>query len=268
MRKIMLPERFLLSETAADLCDPNGFEYIKVDCTDEIIPFYDPHRCSGYVLCDRDIAALDADRRFIFVARHGETDWNAAGRMQGREDIPMNETGERQSFHCANRLLSVFNAKGIRVGRVYSSPLKRAVRTAEIMAEVLEIPEILRDDGLIERDYARLSGLTPSQRKETFPGKKAEEVDGIEPISSSAGRFALALGRIADGMRGANTLIISHGGILNAFVSKWTAGKIGSNLTLTTNCCINVFSQPREGGKITLEAFNLTPDTFMNLRRK
>ena len=264
----MLPDRFLLSETAIDLCDANGFEYVKVDCADEVIPFYDPVRCSGYVLSDRDTESLDAGRRFIFIARHGETDWNAAGKMQGREDIPMNERGEAQSRHCANRLAAVFAQRGICVGKVYSSPLKRAARTAEIMAEVLSIPESAQDDGLIERDYARLSGLTPTERKTAFPGKKAEDVDGIEPISSSAGRFSATLGRIADDTCGMNVLIVSHGGILNAFVSKWTAGKIGSGLTLTTNCCVNVFSQAKSGGKLTLEAFNLTPDTFLNLRRK
>ncbi|MBE0410070.1 MAG: histidine phosphatase family protein, partial [Anaerolineales bacterium] len=70
----------------------------------------------------------------LVLIRHGETDWNIEGRYQGQEDPPLNSAGVTQSFQLANKLVNL----GLDV--LYSSPLKRASQTAEIISSQLDLP--------------------------------------------------------------------------------------------------------------------------------
>ncbi len=70
----------------------------------------------------------------LVLVRHGETDWNVEGRYQGQADPPLNARGIEQATSVAQRLKDV----GIEV--IYASPLKRAWQTAEIIAQVLDVP--------------------------------------------------------------------------------------------------------------------------------
>ncbi len=70
----------------------------------------------------------------LLLIRHGETDWNAQGRYQGQTDPPLNRRGEEQAQRLAEKLA------GDRLDMAYSSPLRRAVQTARIIAESLTIP--------------------------------------------------------------------------------------------------------------------------------
>jgi broad specificity phosphatase PhoE len=63
----------------------------------------------------------------IYVVRHGQTDWNLEGRFQGRIDIPLNEKGKNQAKKTKEKL------EGIEFDKVFSSPLKRALETAQII---------------------------------------------------------------------------------------------------------------------------------------
>ena len=90
----------------------------------------------------------------IYLIRHGETDWNLEGKLQGQENIPLNKTGLKQSEACGEAL------KAVPLQCVQTSPLSRARRTAEIIADQQECPLII-NPSLIERDYGLLSGLTP-----------------------------------------------------------------------------------------------------------
>ena len=85
----------------------------------------------------------------IYIIRHGQTELNTRNVLQGRSDHPLNETGVRQAMEAAERL------KGIVFTAVYSSPLIRAIRTAEIIAPALE-PVI--DERLIEMEYGPYEG--------------------------------------------------------------------------------------------------------------
>ena len=90
-------------------------------------------------------------RRRFFYLRHGETDWNAHGRAQGRSDIPLNGTGRAQAREAAARLA------GRGVGRIVASPLARARETASIVAEALDLP-IEIDVDLQEVDFGAREG--------------------------------------------------------------------------------------------------------------
>ena len=88
----------------------------------------------------------------FYLVRHGQTDWNRAGKIQGTTDIPLNETGRQQAEQLATVLKerSGYPAK-TRIDAVYASPLARAFQTAEILAKEEKLP-LRRLAGLRERD--------------------------------------------------------------------------------------------------------------------
>ena len=91
----------------------------------------------------------EARKEMIYIIRHGQTELNISNALQGRSNHPLNETGIRQAMEAAERL------KGIPFAAVYSSPLIRAVRTAEIIVPTLK-PVI--DERLIEMEYGPYEG--------------------------------------------------------------------------------------------------------------
>src|SRR4051812_40908884 len=99
----------------------------------------------------------------LYLIRHGETDWNAEGRIQGHSDIELNARGLEQ----ARRLAARMPDEGEFVA-LYTSPLKRAYRTAEMIGEALNIP-ITPDKRLFERSLGELEGLTMSDIRQKHP---------------------------------------------------------------------------------------------------
>ncbi|MBR0824394.1 histidine phosphatase family protein [Bradyrhizobium manausense] len=90
--------------------------------------------------------------RSFYGLRHGATDWNRAGRFQGRTDNPLNEDGLRQAHEAVHML------RGIGISRIVASPLLRAAKTAEIIADAISVPLTI-DDGIIEFDFGSFEGL-------------------------------------------------------------------------------------------------------------
>ena len=142
----------------------------------------------------------------LLVARHGETDWNREGRWQGWADPPLNETGRAQARELAEQLRSVpFDA-------VYSSDLRRAHETAEIVAAPHAVP-VVADAGLREIDIGSWSGLTRAEIDERFP--TGERPDG-ETRDQHAARVLDAVERIARANPGRRILLVTHGGTMRA----------------------------------------------------
>ncbi len=153
----------------------------------------------------------------IWLTRHGQTDYNKAHLMQGRLDKPLNETGIKQAKAARESLLAkhpelVFDA-------VYSSPLKRAVKTASIIGAV-PTSEIIIDERIIEVDFGRyekkkyhMLGLAMSlfwALPEIFPAPKT-----VEPVSSMVERSHAFLKELEQ-KDYENVLVVCHGGILRA----------------------------------------------------
>lgn len=90
--------------------------------------------------------------RTFYGLRHGATDWNREGRFQGRTDNPLNEDGLRQAHEAVDML------RGAGISRIVASPLARAARTAEIIADAISVPLAI-DDGIIEFDFGSFEGL-------------------------------------------------------------------------------------------------------------
>ena len=89
--------------------------------------------------------------RSFFCMRHGVTDWNRQGLFQGRTDNPLNDDGIAQAHSAAEKL------RAIALGQVVSSPLLRAVQTAEVVANIAG-KSVARDRGLIELDFGSFEG--------------------------------------------------------------------------------------------------------------
>lgn len=162
----------------------------------------------------------DATTRLCLV-RHGETDWNAAGILQGWSDVPINEAGRLQARELSVRLADA----GLK--QVWSSPLIRALESAQIIANMLGLPEPRCHDGLRERHFGVIQGIPKSELAELNPvllqqilkRNPATVFEGGESMDEFADRVLAALGDIA--MDAANkdqasVLIISHGWVVDA----------------------------------------------------
>jgi uncharacterized phosphatase len=166
--------------------------------------------------------------------RHGETDWNNLGRLQGREDIPLNTTGIGQIRDAAKYL------KRTDWGIIITSSLLRARASAEIIsAETGNIP-VVEDADFIERDYGAASGMTQEERKAAFPDGK---YPGIEPFELLQGRTVNALSRYMEKYRGNNIIIVSHGAAINSILACLSKNESGTGKTVLKNGCITLLEE-------------------------
>lgn len=122
----------------------------------------------------------------LYIVRHGQTELNNAHALQGRSDHPLNETGIRQAQEAARQIAE----RGIRFARVYSSHLKRAIQTAQIMAP--DVPLVI-DERLIEMDYGPYEGSdlrSPAPEIITFFSDFVHNPapEGMEELSSVVAR--------------------------------------------------------------------------------
>jgi broad specificity phosphatase PhoE len=135
----------------------------------------------------------------LLIARHGETEWNREERYQGHADPPLNETGRAQAQELARQL------DGEPIDAVYSSDLRRASETAEIVGVRLGLP-VERVTGLREIDVGSWQGLTKTQ----IDGRPW---DG-ETYEQHSERVLQALRTITAKHPRGRVLVVSHGGSL------------------------------------------------------
>ncbi|CAN5162017.1 histidine phosphatase family protein [soil metagenome] len=153
----------------------------------------------------------------ICVTRHGETDWNKAGILQGWFDIPLNELGRRQARDMAAHLLDAdFDA-------IWSSPLARAFETAEILAAALSLPTPISHDGIKERNFGAIQGipkdeladLNPAMLEQILRRNPAGEFPGGESMNEFADRVLAAFAAIGSHHAGDRVLVITHGWVMD-----------------------------------------------------
>jgi broad specificity phosphatase PhoE len=126
-----------------------------------------------------------SDRRTLFVFRHGQTDWNREGRLQGHIDIPLNATGLAQAEALADRL------RVHRLDAVVSSDLARALTTGRIIAEVLGVP-LVTDHGLRETSVGAAEGLLWEDAKTRFGAELTERWYSDNDAAFPGGETGLA----------------------------------------------------------------------------
>lgn len=181
----------------------------------------------------------------IWLTRHGQTNLNAEHLMQGRTDEPLNYAGLRQAEEMRKKIGNIcFDA-------VFSSPLRRAVRTAAILGGVGE-DEVIIDQRLIEADFGpyelkRYWLLGPAMTlywmfPEVFPAP-----EGVESVSSMVRRSASFLGDLEKEPY-ENVLVACHGGIMRALSGHLADRKKGIMWRPAPhNCEIRIFEA--ENGK-------------------
>ena len=103
----------------------------------------------------------------IILVRHGETNWNVTEVFRGRIDVDLNETGLKQA-----KLQSGYLA-GINIDAIYSSPLKRALKTAEVIAGRKKL-EVKIAPGLIDFDFGTWQGLSRQEVMNKYKAIYAE----------------------------------------------------------------------------------------------
>ena len=116
----------------------------------------------------------------IILARHGETEWNVGEIFRGRVDIALNETGMKQAELLAEYL------SASKIDAIYSSPLKRALGTAEAIASHHQIGVEITP-GLIDLDFGKWQGLSHREVKNTYRELFVEWISHPDKVKMPAG---------------------------------------------------------------------------------
>jgi broad specificity phosphatase PhoE len=161
----------------------------------------------------------------IYYIRHGETSWNAEGRLQGTLDIPLNELGRKQAAHAGNLLgeLLVRDGHDKRAMPFVASPLGRARTTMDLMREVLNLPPggYALDDRLREIGYGEWEGSTLAEMQAKDPEFYAKRLTEKWTMSSPGGEsYASVQLRMRDWYESlkADTVAVAHGGTCRALM--------------------------------------------------
>jgi probable phosphoglycerate mutase len=142
----------------------------------------------------------------FWFLRHGETDWNAEGRSQGRTDIPLNTVGLAQARRAAMAMVD----RGIVT--IVASPLSRALRTAEIVAEALSLP-VVTDDDLMEVAFGTEEGQPMGDWYDDWIAGTYTP-DGAETFAALHDRAVAAINRAT--ARPGPVLVVAHGALFRA----------------------------------------------------
>src|SRR5664280_2912558 len=117
-------------------------------------------------------------RPTIYYIRHGETDWNVAGRLQGRRDIPLNARGRAQGAHCGEILRDLLARDGRDAAALdyVSSPLGRACETMQLVRPALALPATgyRIEPRLVEIAFGDWEGFTIAQLHNSDPQRIAQ----------------------------------------------------------------------------------------------
>lgn len=155
--------------------------------------------------------------RRLYIARHGETAWNAIQRLQGATDIPLNETGKAQALAIGEAL------RGAGIVKVATSDLVRARETGAIAGSVLGLEVGTVDHELRERSFGVFEGLNRDELETRFPKEwRAWKEHGVVPEGGEhpeaiVARMKRAIGRILEA--GGPTLVVSHGAAMRLVLS-------------------------------------------------
>ena len=161
----------------------------------------------------------------IYYIRHGETAWNAEGRLQGTQDVPLNDLGRRQASQAGRILADLFARDGRDKASLafVASPLGRARSTMDFVREVLKLPlgGYSLDDRLREIGYGRWEGSTlaemQAQDPELFARRQAEKWTMSPPGGETYASVQLRMRDWYDSLL-TDTVAVAHGGTARALM--------------------------------------------------
>lgn len=155
----------------------------------------------------------------LCFVRHGQTDWNLQRRFQSRTDVPLNDTGRAQAHEIRNEM----GQRNLCFDRVYCSPLSRALETAQIILDGLQIQAVV-EPAFTELDLGdyegRLEQELRTQYGESYDEWRAQcfmvSAPGGESVSDGVARVAAAISTPRHEAIQGNALIVAHQGIMMA----------------------------------------------------
>ena len=162
----------------------------------------------------------------IYFLRHGETDWNVEGRLQGQHDIPLNRNGRGQSERAGLKLLKVLGRPAIESADLawLASPLGRTRETMEIARRAMGLSptDYQTDDRLKELSFGRWEGLTWPEVQALEPNlawnRETDKWGFTPPGGESYGMLGERLTPWIESLRGP-TLVVSHGGVARVLMA-------------------------------------------------
>lgn len=158
----------------------------------------------------------------LYLIRHGETDWNAQKRLQGRKDIPLNALGRRQAAEaglCLKWLLGESSPLDF-----VASPLLRTRETMSILRECMGLPaeDYRHDERLLEIDFGVWEGLTWAEIEAQHPLlHTARQADPFGFIVPNGENYPMVFERIASALASLqrDTVVVAHAGVLRAVMA-------------------------------------------------
>jgi broad specificity phosphatase PhoE len=161
----------------------------------------------------------------IYYIRHGETAWNAAGRLQGARDTALNDLGREQAVQAGHILSDLLARDGRDKSELpyVSSPLLRARTTMELMRGALELPpeQYATDDRLREIGYGRWEGFTLAEMQAADPVFFARRLADKWRVAPEGGETYEAVQRRMSewyGQVNTDTVVVAHGGTARALM--------------------------------------------------
>ena len=168
----------------------------------------------------------------IYLTRHGQTLWNIEKRLQGRGNSPLTEEGIERAKELRDRI------KDIHIDIIYSSPIERALTTANIIKGDKSI-EVITDDGLMEMCFGDYEGkITDEVMKENpnwdisliMKGNTELTAPNGENLAEVRDRVARSMNKIIEENRGKTILIVAHGITLKAIMYYFKDGEVNSEV--------------------------------------
>ena len=199
---------------------------------------------------------LKSKKGLVIFVRHGQTDWNTVGKMQGREDIPLNEKGLMQARLTAEGIKSACDNTGIIFDKIISSPLVRASVTGKMIADSIGCDNFYCDSRVIERDFGELSGKLYNHNSKAIT-QDVDECPSLERVSALVDRVNEFICENAS--LNENILVVTHGAVTRIYANnakKRDGYEIADPFLL--NCHLVVYSY--NGKEAILQGYNIPSD--------
>jgi uncharacterized phosphatase len=165
----------------------------------------------------------------ICLVRHGQTDWNALGKLQGQTDIPLNEQGKIQAQKCGEFLSKAD------WDVIITSPLKRAKETAEIISSYIDRP-VIENLEFIEKNFGSAEGMTAHERESAFSDKVYPNQESQESLRD---RLVKGLQEIQQGYPEKKVILVAHGAVIHFILRLMSNEAIVSKQMRLFNACLS-----------------------------
>lgn len=178
----------------------------------------------------------------IYLIRHGQSLGNAGGFLQGTLDYELSDLGIRQ----AQALGGWLDGRGLKPSAIYTSPLKRALMTAEVLADNLGMAGLIPREELREYNAGELEGISYDEMLARFPQHAARTLEergefkpyGGESRAEMHARLKRFVVDVQDNHRQDDILVVGHGGCLYQLICLWCGWPTPNHIfTHLSNCC-------------------------------